>query len=85
MERLINLLCQYAAYALDSRQILDTRSTDALKTAKLFEQALPPLRTYPLNRLQGRGSITVFSALTMTGNGKSMCLVPKLLNQVQCR
>ena len=85
MKSPIYLLCQYAAYALDSRQILDTRSTDALKTAKLFEQALPPFRAYPPNRLQCGCPVSIFSALTVAGNGKTVCFVPDLLNQVQRR
>ena len=85
MECLVNLLRQLAADPFYGSYIFHPCPCHTLQAAKLREQALTTFWTYARNTLQRGTTTALVPALAVTGNGKSVRLVPDLLYQVQCR
>ena len=85
MKSIIDLLCQLAINTLYPRQVINTGPGDLPEPAQLLQQLLTPFRTNPGYLLQRRGTPGFRPTLPMTGDRKTMCLIPDLLYQMQCR
>lgn len=85
MQRIVNTLREVFADPLDSSEIFDSRPGYPAQSSELLQENLAPFRTETRDRFQCRYLSTPSAPLPMSRDGKSMRLVPDLLNQMQGR
>jgi hypothetical protein len=84
-EGIVDLLGQGPADAFDTGQLLHLGAGHFLQAAELLEQLLAAFRTDAGYPFQGRTGAGLRTPGPVTGDGKTVRLVPDLLDQVQGR
>ena len=85
MQFIVNTAGQIVADAIDLCQVVNTCSHQSLQSAETRQQPLPALGANAGNLFKRRRLAGFAASRAVALNGKAMCFVPDLLNQVQCR
>jgi len=85
MKGLIDLFGEPDADTFDPGDILHAGAGELLQAAELLQKLLTTFRPDARDLFQDRTFSTARPAVAMGGNGKTMGLIPDLLDQVQSR
>ncbi len=83
MQCSINRFGKLSADAWRLGDLLKTGSGQLLQPAEVHQQLAPALRADSRDAFQRRGGSCLAASCTVTGDGKAVCFVTHLLNQMQ--
>src|SRR5262249_55178180 len=85
MQFLVDALGERPADAFDLGDFVHTRSDQAAQAAEARQQPAAAFDADPVDRLEHRSAPCAGAPVTMARDGKAMCLVPHLLNEMEPR